>query len=92
MNEESDDGKLRDSEIALMDALKTAFEVMLSAGVKPAVIDKLLASQQEQYPQDAMPRAVYVMSALRVFVNDSDRSKHREQVRRILTDPSAGSA
>jgi hypothetical protein len=42
---ENDEGTLRDSEVALMDALKTTFDLMMYAGVKPAQIDKLLAEQ-----------------------------------------------
>ena len=89
---ENDDGYLRDSEIALMDAIKTAFELMMTAGVTPAQIDKLLASQSVQYPPAEMPRAIAVIEALRAFVRDPDRSKHRAQVRRIREEPPAGSA
>jgi len=88
---EPDDGNLRDSDIALMDAVKTVFELLLTAGVKPAQIDKLLASSQQQYPAHLMPRAVAVMDMLREFVNDDSRSAHREQVGRILDEPAAGS-
>jgi hypothetical protein len=52
---ENDEGTLRDSEVALMDALKTTFDLMMYAGVKPAQIDKLLASQAAQYPPAQMP-------------------------------------
>jgi hypothetical protein len=89
---ESDDGTLRDSEIALMDAIKTAFELMMTAGVTPAQIDKLLASQVAQYPPAQMPRAISVIEALRAFVRDPDRAKHREQVQRIREEPPAGQA
>jgi hypothetical protein len=88
---EPDDGNLRDSEVALMDALKTTFDLMMYAGVKPAQIDKLLASQSAQYPP-VMPRAIAVMDMLRAFVRDSGRQEHREQLRRFLEEPSAGSA
>jgi len=87
-----DDGNLRDSEIALMDALKTVFELMLNAGVKPAQIDKLLASSQEHYSPNVMPRAVLIMDMLRKFVTARSRAEHREQVRRIHEEPPAGSA
>jgi hypothetical protein len=92
-SDEDDDGCLRDSEVALMGALKTVFELLLTAGVTPAQIDKLLASQQKIYAQDpVMPRAVFVMQSLRDFVLDAGRAEHREQVRQILREPPAGSA
>jgi hypothetical protein len=89
---ESDDGNLRDSEIALMDAIKTVFEIMLNAGVTPAQIDKLLASSQERYSPNVMPRAVVVMDMLRKFVRDVSREDSRAQIRRIREEPPAGSA
>jgi hypothetical protein len=89
----NDDDKLREAEIALMDTLKTVFEIMLNAGVSPAQIDKLLASQQEVYEQEpVMGQAVFVMEGLRGFVRDPKRARHREQVRQILKEPPAGSA
>jgi hypothetical protein len=73
-----DDKCLRDFEVALMDTTKTVFEIMLNAGATPAQIDKLLASQQTAYEKNgAMP---------------AGREEHREQVRRILGEPPAGSA
>jgi hypothetical protein len=90
----ADDEKcLRDFEVALMDTFKTVFEIMLNAGATPAQIDKLLASQQIAYEKNgAMPGAVFVMEGLRRFVLDAGREEHREQVRRILGEPPAGSA
>jgi hypothetical protein len=89
---DDDDKYLRDSEIALMDALKTAFDLMMYAGVKPAQIDKLLASQVARYPAEHMPRAIEVMERLRTFVRNSDRQSHREQLRQLLGELPAGSA
>jgi hypothetical protein len=79
--------------VALMDTLKTVFEIMLNAGVTPAQIDKLLASQQAVYEQEpVMGQAVFVMEGLRAFVRDPARARHREQVQQILKEPPAGSA
>lgn len=89
---DDDNGNLRDLEIALMDALKTAFDLMMYAGIKPAQIDKLLASQVAQYPAEHMPRAIEVMERLRTFVQDSGRQAHRDQLRQLLGEPPAGSA
>jgi hypothetical protein len=82
---------LRDSEVALMDAFKVAFELMLVAGVTPAQIDKLLANLSQSYPRE-MPRATWVIEELRLFVRDPERAMHRQQVRRIQREPPAGSA
>jgi hypothetical protein len=90
---ENEDHCLRDSEVALMDTLKTVFEIMLNAGVTPAQIDKLLASQQTVYEQEpVMGQAIFVMEGLRAFVRDPARARHREQVQQILKEPPAGSA
>jgi hypothetical protein len=83
---------LRDSEVALMDALKVAFDLMMYAGILPAQIDKLLASLSAQYPAEEMPRAISVIEQIRTFVNDADRVRYRDQ-RRLLQDKDvAGSA
>jgi hypothetical protein len=87
-----EEGELRDSEIALMDALKVAFDLMMYAGVKPAQIDKLLGSLTDQYREKEMPAAAAVIERLRAFVLDPDRERHREQLLRIREEPPAGSA
>jgi hypothetical protein len=84
--------KLRDAEVAIMDAFKTVFEILLTAGVKPAQIDKLLASQMQAYSRPPMARAIWVMEQLRAFVQNAERATARQQVRQILTEPPAGSA
>jgi len=41
-----DDWQLRDSELALMDAIKTILEIIMTAGIaKPSLIDKCLTSR-----------------------------------------------
>ncbi len=90
---EGDDGKLRDSEIALMDAIRTILEIIVSKGIlAPDIIDKMLAHQSQTYPQDTMPRAVFVMDTIRRTVSDPARAEFREQHRRIREEPPAGSA
>jgi hypothetical protein len=90
--EQSATNDLRDSEIALMDTFKVVFEIMMHAGVKPAQIDKLLASLTQQYRAKDVPTAAAVIETLRDFVRNPDRAEHREQVQRILKEPPAGSA
>ncbi len=91
--EREDDWQLRDSELALMGAVKTIFEIIMTAGIaRPDLIDKMLAEQSQAYVQKRMPNAVVVMDLLRQFVNDPRREAHREQLRTILRRPPAGSA
>jgi hypothetical protein len=89
MSDEQDDGYLRDSEVALMDTLKLLIEVIVAKGLaKPATIDEALRQQMIQYPQEAMPRAVYVVEQLRAALNDPAR----KQLRELLARPPEGSA
>jgi hypothetical protein len=82
---------LRDSEIALMDAFKVVFEILLVARITPAQLDKLLASVSQPYSRE-MSRATFVNEQLRLFVQDIARAVHRQQVRRVQEEPPAGSA
>jgi hypothetical protein len=60
-HEVDDDGKLRDSEVALMDMLKLVFEVIVAKGLSsPETIATALETQMRQYPK-VMPRAIYVV-------------------------------
>jgi hypothetical protein len=89
----SDDNTLRDSEVALMDAIKTVFEVIIAKGISsPDTLASILSKQSESYPQATMPRAVFVMDSLRDFVNDPQRKELREQLRQMLQTPPKGSA
>jgi hypothetical protein len=89
---ESDENTLRDSEVALMDALKVVFDLMMYAEIKSDQIDKLLASLSAQYSATEMRRATWVIEHIRTFVNDQARAQHRDQ-RRLLQDKDpAGSA
>jgi hypothetical protein len=88
----SKEGILRDSEIALMDALKVVFDLMMYAGIKPAQIDKLLASLSAQYAEKEMPTAIGVIEHIRIFVNNPDRAQYRDQRRLLQEKDAAGSA
>ena len=91
MSEEN--SKLRDSEIALMDAIRTILEIIVSKGIlAPEIIDKMLAHQSQVYPEETMPRAVFVMNMIRQALKDPARAELREQHRRIRQEPPAGSA
>jgi hypothetical protein len=90
--QENDSNTPRDFEIALMDALKVAFDLMMYAGIKPAQIDKLLASVSAQYPAEEMPGAVWVIEQIREFVNNPDRVTYPDQRRLLQEKDAAGSA
>lgn len=75
---ENDDGYLRDSEVALMDTLKTVFEIIVAKKVTtPDAIGKMLQAQIDQYPKETMPRAVYVLEQLCNSVTDPTRKQFR---------------
>jgi hypothetical protein len=89
MSNEQDDGYLRDSEIALMDALKTVFEILVAKKITtPEAIDKMLENQSKNYEGGEMDRALFVMSELRRVVADPERSRLRD----LLERPNEGSA
>jgi hypothetical protein len=86
---ENEDHCLRDSEIALMDAISTILEIIVAKGILPPhVLDHALKAQSDQYPVDDMPRAVFIFDELRRLVNDPARA----QLRRFHNQPSEGSA
>jgi hypothetical protein len=75
---ESDDNYLRDTEVALMDAIKIVLEIILAAGIaRPNAVDQLLAGHSHKYAEKRMPAAVAVMESLRAFVKTFHREAHR---------------
>ena len=90
--EQSDDGYLRDLEIALMDAIRTIFEIMVAKKIAaPEVIDKMLAAQSGAYPLETMSKAIFVMDTIRKLLTDPQRAG-REKIWKLLEEPPAGSA
>jgi hypothetical protein len=84
-----DDDSLRDSEVALMNAIMTILEIIIAKGILPAkVLDEALAAQSAQYPAEHMPRAIFIFDELRPVVSDSARA----QLRQFVEKPPAGSA
>lgn len=85
---ESNDKCLRDSEIALADAIKTIVEVLISKEITTAAaLAGLFERQRKQYPIE-MPLAIFVMKSLHDFAADPDRAKVHE----FLRSPPRGSA
>lgn len=88
-----DDTELRDSEIALMDAIKSLMEIMLTAGIaQPKTFDKLFTNQRDGYLQKHMPAAAAIMEMLRHFAVNPDRQAYRELSRMVRNEPPQGSA
>lgn len=79
MSDEQDDGTLRDSEIALMDAIISMFEVIVAKGLsKPETLAKMLQMQSKAYSPEHMPRAVYVLEQIQASLLDPNRKQLRE--------------
>ncbi|MCC6734498.1 MAG: hypothetical protein IT534_00050, partial [Bauldia sp.] len=68
MTDSPSDDRLRDSEIALVDALKLIMEVMVATGtVKATVFEQIFAQQRDAYIAKTMPNAAVIMEVLRGF-------------------------
>ena len=86
------DEKLRDSEIAIIDALKMLIEIMVASGTaKPEGLQRLFAHQRDGYITKNMPNAAVVMEVLRTFAQPP-RATSSEAHRRALEEPPQGSA
>ena len=83
-----DDGKLRDSEVALMDTLKLVFEIVIAKGISgPETLSEALSRQARVYSPAAMPRACWIVEQLQTSMNDP----HRKALRELLARPVEGS-
>jgi hypothetical protein len=92
---QNDDDKLRDSEIAIIDALKMIVEIMVAKGIVPAEgLRKLFAGQRDGYIRKEMANAAVVMEVLRTFAiaRQPEPESERENLRRALDEPPQGSA
>ncbi len=89
----NDDDKLRDSEIALVDALKTLMEIMVSGGiVKADVLQRVFAHQRDGYITKSMPNAAVIMEVLRGFAGSRAGTPPKDALREALEKPPQGSA
>jgi transcriptional regulator with XRE-family HTH domain len=91
--EERNGPELRDSEIALMDTIKTLIQTM--ALLNPSIPDMLRSAfnyQKIQYEELGQHGAVLVMGELGKFVGEKAHSPERELIRRLLQLSPAGSA
>ena len=89
-----DDEKLRDSEIAIIDALKMIVEIMVAKGIVPAEgFRRLFANQRDGYIRKDMANAAVVMEVLRTFaIATPPAEPNDENLRRAMEEPPQGSA
>jgi hypothetical protein len=85
----SDEGTMRDFEVALMDAISTICEVLVARRIiRAEVLAEMLRRQRETYPKEEMPGAVFVMDVILEALTDPARA----EARKLLEDPPEGSA
>jgi hypothetical protein len=82
--------KMSDFEIALMDAIRTIFEILVAKEIIAAeVAAEMLRRQRETYQQvPSMPGAIFVMNMLVESLTDPERLA----TRKLERDPPQGSA
>jgi len=101
MAEQSGDTeKLRDSEIAIVDALKLMMEVLIATDtVKTEVFERIFAQQRDRYISKEMPNAAVIMEVLRGFAakpttdaEPTEPDKDVAELKNELDKPHQGSA
>ncbi|MFO1185887.1 MAG: hypothetical protein U1E56_14050 [Bauldia sp.] len=91
--EPTTDDKLRDTDIALIDALKMILEILVVRGVvKADSVQQIFAHQRDGYIAKEMPNAAVVMEVLRSFAVTPAQSERREALNRALAEPAQGTA
>lgn len=90
-DERSESERLRDSEIAIVDAIKLLMEVLVATGtVKTEVFERIFAQQRDGYIAKEMPNAAVIMEVLRGFA--AKPAEKDENVENELDKPHQGSA
>ncbi|MGV8840044.1 MAG: hypothetical protein ACWA6X_07045 [Bauldia sp.] len=93
MTDTPTDDRLRDSEIALVDALKLIMEVMVATGtVRATVFEQIFAQQRDAYIAKTMPNAAVIMEVLRGFAAKQPAKPTTPAHRPELDKPPQGSA
>ena len=69
---QSEDDKMSDYEVALLDAIRTIFEILIGKGIIPGQeAAEMLRRKREMYQQDPpMPRAISVMHMIAEGLTD----------------------
>jgi hypothetical protein len=84
--------KLRDSEIAVIDALRTLLEILVASGIAKAdTLQRLFAQKRDAYIQKDMPDAAVIMDVLKGFAQPSSPAVSDEH-RKALEKPPQGTA
>ena len=87
----ADDGKkdaLRDTDIAIIDALKLLVEAMVASKVvSPDYVERMFSRQRDGYIAKEMADAAVVMEVLRTFAVASKRNIPSEEMRRAMDEP-----
>ncbi|MCC6984707.1 MAG: hypothetical protein IT535_15705 [Bauldia sp.] len=93
MAEEGSKDTLRDTDIAVIDALKTLVEAMIASGTVSADhIQRMFSRQRDGYIAKEMPDAAVVMEVLRTFADATRRTAPSDAIRRALDEPPQGRA
>ena len=95
-----DKEKLRDSEIAIVDALKLMMEVLVATDtVKTEVFEQIFAQRRDGYISKEMPNAAVIMEVLRGFAAkpnaETEPAKQDKDVAELASEldkPHQGSA
>lgn len=87
------DKQPRDTEIALLDAIKTLAEVVMFAHPgSEKYLTRAFEYQARAKLQSGQPEAAALFELLRQFVAAADRQSNREAVRKFLEEPPQGRA
>jgi hypothetical protein len=88
-----DDERLRDSEIAIIDALKLLMEILVATGtVKAEIFERIFGQQRDGYIAKEMPNAAVIMEVLRGFAAKPPPGPRDDSLRDQLDKPPQGSA
>lgn len=84
---------MSDTEIALLDAIKSVADVLISMNEGAATaLETSFAHQRDEKLRLRQPEAYAVFELLRAFVADPERKRRRAEVRRILSEEPKGQA
>ena len=88
------DDRLRDSEVAIVDAIKLIIEALAATGtVKPLVFEHIFAQQRDAYAAKSMPNAAVIMEVLRGFASRPiPVPSGKAAIRAAMEKPPLGSA
>ncbi len=89
------DDRLRDSEVAIVDAIKLIVEALAATGtVKPVVFEHIFAQQRDAYAAKSMANAAVIMEVLRGFASRPVATVPPAQaaIRAAMEKPPLGSA